>query len=68
MSTEEEQEPQIIINIDMTVTENEGSEYDNDNDDIANDDDEKLSPMEYAEVICILNFVSDLFIVCLVNS
>jgi hypothetical protein len=48
MSTEEEQEPQIIINIDMNVTENEGSEYDNE--DIANDDEEKLSPMEYAEV------------------
>lgn len=49
MTTEEgEHEPQIIINIDMTVTDNESSEYDNQ--DIANEEDEKLTPMQYAEV------------------
>jgi hypothetical protein len=45
---EDEQEPQIIINIDMNVTEAEGSDYDNQ--DIANEEDEKLTPMHYAEV------------------
>jgi hypothetical protein len=48
MTEEDEQEPQIIINIDLTVADNEGSE--SDDQDIANEEYEKLMPMDYAEV------------------